>query len=130
MLNTQAWDSASFYVRSFRVGCAITHTMAGKNCGDNGVRELEVEDIERRYVRDEKITRGHTGTTPGAEEARFLVVYATVACADLAVCAIGLTRPAYPRGLPTTDCMRPFTPAVSASKRASWQLQGCKTTVG
>ena len=103
ILNTPAWDGASFSVRSFRVGSAATHIIAGKNCGDYDVRERESQGVERRYVRDAKTTRDHTGTTPGAEEARFVVAYARVASADLAVWAIGLTRPAYPRGLPTTD---------------------------
>ena len=97
MLNTQAWDGASFSVRSFRVGCFVTHIIAGKNCGDYGVRELEVEDIKRRYVRDANTTCDDAGTTPGAEEARFVAAYARVAAADLAAWVIGLTRPAYPR---------------------------------
>ena len=98
------------FVRPCRVGRAVIHTIAGKNCGDYGVRKLEVEDIERRYVRDMKTKRDHTGTTPGAEEARFVAAYARVASADLAMWTIGLTRPPYPRGLPTTDRMCRFTP--------------------
>ena len=129
MLNTQAWDGALFSVRSFRVGYTVTHTIAGTICEDYGVRELEAEDIERRYVRDTKITRDHTGNTPGAEEALFVVTYVKVASADLAVGAIGLTRLTYPRGLPTSHCMRRFTPAVSMSIRASWRLQGFRPMV-
>ena len=128
-LNTQTWDGASFSVHSFRVVCAVTHTIAGNNYGSDGVRELVGEDIKRRYVRDEKTTRDHTGTTPGAEEACFVAAYARVAFAGLAVWAIGLTRPAYPRGLPTTDCMHRFTSTVSTSIRASWRLQGFRLTV-
>ena len=75
--------------------------------------------------------RDHTGTSPGAEEARFVTAFARVASADLAVVwAIGLTRPAYPRGLPTTHCMRRFPSAVSTPICASWRLQGFRPTVG
>ena len=121
MLNTQAWGGASFFVRSFRVGCAVTQAIAGKHCGDIGDRELAVEDIERRYVRGAKTARDHIGTTLDIEEARFVAgyAYALVASAHLAVWTICLTRPTYPRSLPTTDCMRRFTPTVFTSIRAS-----------
>ena len=56
----------------------------------------------RRYVRDAKTSRDHTGTIPGTEEARSVAAYARVASADLARRAIGFIRPAYTRGLPTT----------------------------
>ena len=58
MLNTQAWNGASFSVCSFRVGCTVTHTIARKNGGDFCVSELEVEEIERQHVRDAKTTPG------------------------------------------------------------------------
>ena len=76
------------------LGCAVTHTIAGRNCGENGVRELEGEDIERRHVRDAETKGNHTGTIPGTEEARSVAAYARVASADLAGRAIGFTRPA------------------------------------
>ena len=119
-----------FSVRSFRVGCVATHINVGKSCGGYGVREREGQDVERRYVKDAKTTSEHTGTTPGAEEARFVVAYARVYSADLAVWANGLTRPTYPRSLPTPECMHRFTPAVSTSIRASWRLQAFRPTVG
>ena len=122
MFNTQAWDSASLSVRSFKVGCAVTHTITGKNDGDYCVSELEVEDIERLYVRDAKTMRDYTGTTPGAEEARLIAACVRVNSAILSGRTIGLIRLAYPWGLPTTDCMLCLNPAVSMSTRASWRL--------
>ena len=113
MLKTQAWDGALFPVRSFRVSCAVTHTTAGKKGGDYRVSKLEVEDIERRYVRNAKTTRDHTRTTPGAEETRFVAAYANVASENLARWAIGLIRPAYLRGLPITDCVCIASPPQS-----------------
>ena len=51
------------------MGRVVTHTIAGRNYGDESIRELEGEDTERRYVRDTETIRDHTGTIPGAEEA-------------------------------------------------------------
>ena len=70
-------------------------------------------------MRDSSETsRDHTGIIPGAEEARGVAVYARVASADRAGRAIGVTRPAYTRGLPITACMHRSTSAVSTSIRA------------
>ena len=122
MLNTQAWDGASYHVRSYGVGCAVAHTIAGKNCGcgDGGVRELEGEDIERRYGREAKTMHDYTGITLGAEKAHSVAAYARVVTVDLAGWVIGLTHPVYPRGLPTTAYMHRSTSTVSTSIRASW----------
>ena len=90
-------DGASFSVRSCKVRCTVTHTIGGRNCGDDGVRELKGKDIERRYLRGAETTRDHTGTIPGAEKAHGVAVYARVASADLAGRVIGFTRPAYTR---------------------------------
>ena len=57
-------DGASFSIRSWKVGCAVTHTIAGRNCEDDGVRELGGEEIERRYVRDAETKHEHTGLYP------------------------------------------------------------------
>ena len=100
------------------VGCAVTHTIAGRNCGEDDVRELEDENTERRYVRDAETSHDHTGTIPGAEEARGAAAYARVASAELAGRVIGFTHPAYTRGLPTTACMHRFTSVISTSIRA------------
>ena len=62
VVNTQAGDGASFSVRSCRVSRVVTHTIAGRNCGDESVRELEREDAERRYVGD---AEGPCVITPG-----------------------------------------------------------------
>ena len=72
------------FVRLGLVALSPIHTVAGKNYGNYRVSELEVEDIEGRYARDAKTTRDHTGTTPGAEEARFVAAYARMASANLA----------------------------------------------
>ena len=48
--------------------------------------------MESRHVRDAKTTRDHIGSTPSAEEARFVAAYARVAFANLAGWAIDLTR--------------------------------------
>ena len=77
------------------VGCAVTPTIAGRNCGEDSVRELEGEYIERRYVKNAEISRDHTGTIPSAEEARGVAAYSRVASVDLVGRAIGFTRPAY-----------------------------------
>ena len=74
------------------VGCVVTPTIAGRNCGEDSVRELEGENIKRRYVRDAKTSCDHTGTIPDAEEARG-VSGARVAFADLARRAFGVTHP-------------------------------------
>ena len=70
MVYTQAGDGASFCVRSCRVGRVVTHTIAGRNCGDESVRELEGGDTERWYVTDADTMRNQTGAIPGAKEAR------------------------------------------------------------
>ena len=63
---------------------------------------MNLKVSQRRYVRDAKTSRDHTGTIPGTEEARGVAAYARVASADLSKRAIGFKRPAYTRGLPTT----------------------------
>ena len=75
------------------VGCVVTPTIAGRNCAEDSVRELEGESIKRRYVRDAKPSCDHIGTIPDAEEARD-VSGARVAFADLARRAFGVTHPA------------------------------------
>ena len=75
-----------------QVGCVIASTIAGRNCGEESIGELEGEDTERRYVRDANTSRDHTGTIPGAEDVRGVATYARVASADRAGRAIRVTR--------------------------------------
>ena len=75
-------------------------------------------------MRDAETASDHTGTIPGAEETRGVVAYARVASADLARRAIGSTRPAFTRGLPTTACMHRFISAVSTSIRRLFTTLG------
>ena len=111
-------DGVSSSVRSCRVGCAVTHTIAGRSCGDDGVRELEGEKILRWYVRDAETKPDHTGTMPSDEKVRRIAAYARVASADRAGRAIDLTRPAYTRGLQSTVCLHRVTSAVYTYIRA------------
>ena len=59
----------------------------------------------------------------------FVAAYARVASADLAGWAVGLTRPAYIRGLPTTACMQLFTFTGAMSTRPLSRYHCSRPTV-
>ena len=64
--------SRQFTFHSFRVGCAVTQTIAGKDIAEiMAAVNWKSEKIARRYVGGARATRDPTGTTPGAAEARY-----------------------------------------------------------
>ena len=69
--------------------------------------------MNRWYVGGVKSTCDHTETSPGAREALSVAAIALVASMDNTVWVLCLPCPASPWGLPTTECMRCFTSAVS-----------------
>ena len=93
--------SRQFTFHSFRVGCAVTQTIAGKDIAEiMAAVNWKSEKIARRYVGGVRASRDPTGTTPGAAEARYGAANALVASVDLAAWALFLPRAAPPRGVP------------------------------
>ena len=85
---------------SFRVDCAVSQTIAGKNIAEIiAAANWNSEKIARRYVGGATHTRDHTGTTPGAAEARYVAAKALAASLDPAVWALFPPRGARPRGV-------------------------------
>ena len=99
-----------FTFHSFRVGRAVTQTIAGKDIAEmTAAVSRKLENIARRYVGGVTTTRYPTGTTPGAAEARYGAANALVASVDSAVWALFPPRSAPPPRSPsTTDGMRHF----------------------
>ena len=90
-----------FTFHSFRVGCTVTQTIAGKDIAEiMAADNRESEIIARRYVGGVTTTRYPTGTTPGAAEARYDAANALVASVDSAVWALLPPRSAALRGVP------------------------------
>ena len=101
-----------FTFHSFRVGCTVTQTIAGKDIvGIIAAVSRKSESIARRYVGGVTTTRYPTGTTPGAKEARYGAANALLmASVDSVVWALFLSRSAPPRGVPQppTACATSF----------------------
>ena len=94
-------ESRQFTFYSFRVGCAVTQTIAGKDITEiMAVVNWKSEKIARRYVGGARATRDPTGTTPGAAEARYGAANALAASVDPAAWALFPPRAAPPRGVP------------------------------
>ena len=99
--------SRQFTFHSFRVGCAVTQTIAGKDIAEiMAAVNWKSEKIARRYVGGAKATRDPTGTTLGATEARYGAANALAASVDPAVWALFPPRTAPPRGVPTFHSFR------------------------
>ena len=93
--------SRQFTFHSFRVGCAVTQTIAGKDIAEiMAAVNWKSEKIARRYVGGARATRDPTGTTPGAAEARYGAANALAASVDPAAWALFPPKAAPPRGVP------------------------------
>ena len=75
-----------FAFHSFRVGCAVTHTIAGNNIGEiMATVNRNSKTIARRYVGGATTTRDPHEATSGASEARYVAANARAATVDPAV---------------------------------------------
>ena len=93
--------SRQFTFHSFRVGCAVTQTIAGKDVAEiMAAVNWKSEKIARRYVGGVRATRDPTGTTPGAAEARYGAANALAASVDPAAWTLFPPRAAPPCGVP------------------------------
>ena len=87
-----------FTFHSFRVGCAVSQTIAGKDTAEiMAAVNLKSEKVARRYVGGATNMRDPTGTTPGAAEARYVTANDLAASLDPAVWALSPPRAASPR---------------------------------
>ena len=112
-----------FTFHSFRVGCAVTHTIvAGKNIAEiMATVNRNSETIARRYVGGATTTRDLYETTSGASDARYVAAYARAAAMDPAVWALVPPRSAPPRGIPqplmTCVTLSPFPPQIKTPRK-------------
>ena len=100
-----------FTFHSFRVGCTVAQTIAGKDIVEIvAAVSRKSEIIARRYVGGVTTTRYPNGTTPGAAEARYGAANALVTSVDSAVWALFPPQSAPPRGVPQppTACATSF----------------------
>ena len=87
-----------FTFHSFRVGCAVSQTIAGKDIAEiMAAVNWKSEKVARRYVGGATNTREPTGTTPGAAEARYVTANDLAASLDPAVWTLLPPRAAPPR---------------------------------
>ena len=99
-----------FTFHSFRVGCAVSQTIAGKNIAEiMAAVNWKSEKVARRYVGGTTNTRDPTGTTPGAAEAPYVTANDLAASLDPAVWALFPPPPAPP----------PVRSSISAAARAT-----------
>jgi hypothetical protein len=78
-----------FTFHSFRVGCAVTQTIAGKDIAEiMAAVNWKSEKTARRYVGGARATNDPPGTTPGAAEARYSAANALAASVNPAVWAL------------------------------------------
>ena len=72
-----------FTFHSFRMGCAVSQTILGKDIVEiMAAVNWKSEKIARRYVGGATITRDPTGMTPGAAEARYVAANALAVSLD------------------------------------------------
>ena len=87
--------------RSFRVGCAVTQTIAGKDIAENiAAVNWKSEKFACRCMGGAATTRYPTGNSPGAAEAYYVAANALAASVDPAMWALFPPRSAPPRGVP------------------------------
>ena len=83
-----------FTFHLFRVGCAVSQTIAGKDIAEiMAAVNWKSEKVARRYVGGATNTRDSTGTTPGAAEARYVTANDLAASLDPAVWAFPPPQP-------------------------------------
>ena len=103
-----------FTFHSFRVGCAVSQTIAGKDIAEIMTAvNWKSEKVARRYVGGATNTRDPTGTTPGAAEARYVTANDLAASLDPAVWALFPPPPPPPVRSSTSAAARATSPGAS-----------------